>query len=296
MTTNSQGWVFDVPYGQIVNTDVKCQPDGITMSWLSRMFIAGGTSTVWSAGPLVCPDAYMTMATSRVGEGSTWVECCPSSYTLLPSNICTSPISLSQILTYAMRNPSMAPDKLTYVPAHPEITTQAVFSTTTMQSASHLRGLGIAGFVFGDKVVSTVSTMKPSMNTITRLSPTVGGPSLIQVSATAGSYIGGETKKKGLGSGAKVGVGVSVGVAVLLAAAFLVFFVMKRRKKQRVVELDETEVVRDSSTIKVKKIVSADGSSSTVVSSQGGVPHISGMPSELHGGAQEPKKPVKYRW
>ncbi|KAH6667611.1 hypothetical protein B0J14DRAFT_659062 [Halenospora varia] len=277
MTTNSQGWVFDVPYGQIVNTDVKCQPDGITTSWLSRMFQAGGASTVWSAGPLVCPDA---------------------SYTLLPSNVCTSPISLSQILTFAMRNPSMAPDKLTYVPAHPKITTQAVFSTTTMASASHLRGLGVAGFVFDEKVVA-MPTPTSMTSTGTRLVPTVSGPSPIGDSQTTSSFIGDETKKKGLGNGAKVGVGVGVGVGVvvLVAVAFLLLFLMKRRKRQRGAKMNEMAAVEKSPS-EVKEIVSSDGGGggSTVVSSQGGISHPSGMPSELYGGAQEPSKPVKYRW
>lgn len=71
---------FDPGYGLSIDINAKCVPEAVTSWWETRdaRLTAGGVTTIYSIGPLVCPDAYTTALTSVFDSAKTQILCCPS--------------------------------------------------------------------------------------------------------------------------------------------------------------------------------------------------------------------------
>ena len=71
---------FDPGYGLNVNPSVTCEPPEVT-TWWEQGLLGGGDSsghTAVSIGPLVCPESFVTVATSIKNYSSTLAMCCPA--------------------------------------------------------------------------------------------------------------------------------------------------------------------------------------------------------------------------
>lgn len=65
---------FDPAYGNDDETSVICGPRPVTLWWETP----GIDGTAISLGPLMCPDSWVTVATSIRSSTSTNIMCCPS--------------------------------------------------------------------------------------------------------------------------------------------------------------------------------------------------------------------------
>ena len=97
----------------------------------------------------------------------------------------------------------------------------AAFSTTTMQASSVAYGIPVNGWVF------TSATSSRSTSGATRTtSPSEGASSA--PSPTGSAFV---SDSPSLSTGAKVGLGVGIPIAVIGLAALLAVFLLRRRKK-----------------------------------------------------------------
>ncbi|KAH6663181.1 hypothetical protein B0J14DRAFT_662169 [Halenospora varia] len=228
----NQGYVFDIPYGLIVNTSLKCQPEAFSAIWLSEYYKVGGSLTTWKAGPLTCPEAYETMTTSVVNSQTTSIFCGPKSYALQPGfdvNICTSSITSGQVLTYAVHNPFIDASAITFIPPFPDITKQAVFTTTTLSSNTYVRGFGLNGYIFNDNS-GTQPTTPPSVTS----SAISNKPSSSSGTSSTALNVIPTQASSGLSSSAKTGIGVGVSIGVLAIMSLVLLWAFWRRRNRTV--------------------------------------------------------------
>ncbi len=71
---------WDPGYGIFVQPGLQCLPPQVT-SWWDAVHLSSidFSKTAISIGPVVCPEAYATAATSVNAASSTFVACCPRS-------------------------------------------------------------------------------------------------------------------------------------------------------------------------------------------------------------------------
>ncbi|KAF4634093.1 hypothetical protein G7Y89_g4012 [Cudoniella acicularis] len=154
---NMAGVAFD-PDANYAN---KCLPTQVTSWWQigNSSLSNAGVSTVYSLGPLVCPEIYTTAMTSTFGDGRTQIACCPLNYTfvnLLPPSStpqCTSPLTVGQVILYDEG---------------------FVVGSVTVTSSWHMVGAQINGVNFGTNYAPT-PTAAP--NSSTSSSPTTASSS-----------------------------------------------------------------------------------------------------------------------
>jgi hypothetical protein len=73
------GVAFDPGYGITVDPASVCMPSQVTLWWETETApTVNGVATLYSIGPIVCPEAYSTIGSSVVNAESTLVVCCPS--------------------------------------------------------------------------------------------------------------------------------------------------------------------------------------------------------------------------
>lgn len=70
---------FDPGYGITVDPELICMPSQATLWWETETApTVDEVATLYSIGPVVCPEAHTTAGTSVVNADSTFVACCPS--------------------------------------------------------------------------------------------------------------------------------------------------------------------------------------------------------------------------
>ncbi|KAI1324337.1 hypothetical protein F5Y16DRAFT_307883 [Xylariaceae sp. FL0255] len=75
---------FDPGYGFDIDSSVDCEPSAVTTWWEQGRFGGGNIPghTAVSIGPMICPDGWSTVISSKRSMSSTLAMCCPSGYHL----------------------------------------------------------------------------------------------------------------------------------------------------------------------------------------------------------------------
>ncbi|RDW73318.1 hypothetical protein BP6252_07225 [Coleophoma cylindrospora] len=175
-------YVYDPAYGQTVSSDLSCLPTEATQ-WLNGATTVSGVSTVYSLGPLVCPEAYTTVSTS-INTGS-------STYSSGRDGVCTSAMTYGQVVTYAA----------------PAGNNEASFTeaTTTLKTAEPMMAVPVEGYNFE---VLTASSATPTSSLPTTSSSTSANSTGLHQGAKIGIGVG-------------VGTGAAIGIAIGTALLFL---------------------------------------------------------------------------
>ncbi|KAK0105492.1 hypothetical protein ONS95_004146 [Cadophora gregata] len=213
---------FDPYYGRWIDTAVKCLATEQTRWWEQH---SDGITTNINLGPFACPTGYTTATISSVNPLTSFVGCCPSSYTFLGSFLgaatlgqCHSPLKVGQTIV-----------------AKSTIDTNFNWKDTTavvIGNGFSVAAVHVNGFVFREKALTTpastsVSTTQPGTSSTTS--------SVQPLNTSIQSIVPVETApvtSEGLSNGAKIGIGVGISLGVLgtvcLAAAI---FILKRRTR-----------------------------------------------------------------
>ncbi|RDW87469.1 hypothetical protein BP5796_03163 [Coleophoma crateriformis] len=266
-------YVYDPAYGQTVDNELSCLPTEATQS-LSGATTVSGVSTVYSLGPLVCPEAYMTVSTSVNTGSSTSVVCCPTCAEHLQpplavrrnpfvrnlpqssgrDGVCTSAMTSGQIMTYAA----------------PAGNNEASFTeaTTTLKTAVPMMAVPVEGYNFG---ALTASSATPTASLPTTSSST-------------------SASSTGLHQGAKIGIGVGVGTGAAIGIAIGTALLFLRRRKYVGVQypVPASELPADDGSGEAKEMPGSSSFSATDSHSpvkQESAQEIDGrsQPAELYG-------------
>ncbi|KAI1081322.1 hypothetical protein F5B20DRAFT_535628 [Whalleya microplaca] len=198
---------WDPGYGVEVKRDATCLPREATAWWLQERALPQNTETVYSLGPVTCPQAYYTATKSVQDASSTYVACCPLNYDFIKfqangaTGECTSELKVGDSVTYAERESGSW-----------KITTSSVSTST------NVAGIQVNGWTFATATGSS-------------------GDGTSGCAASATQDVGNSTC--GLGNqpsgatAAGIGIGVGLGVAGLAALGASLFMYYKARKAAR---------------------------------------------------------------
>ncbi|PMD59208.1 uncharacterized protein K444DRAFT_664331 [Hyaloscypha bicolor E] len=197
---------YDPYYGMSIDRSLTCLPPFATAWWSQSTTTPLLTHT--SLGPFVCPGGYTTATSSVVNDISTFVGCCPSSYTFEGTKDsgtlgqCNSPLSVGQVLTYIDLTSSLH-----------------TASATISSEGASVFGVQLNGYIFAPS--STASSSSSILSLATSTGPTVS-PTSSQTPSTGG-----------LSTGVRAAIGVGVSLAVLgLCALFVSLFCIRRYRKK----------------------------------------------------------------
>ncbi|TAQ89227.1 hypothetical protein B7494_g2430 [Chlorociboria aeruginascens] len=223
--------VFDPNIGLISSDWASCQPTQLTSWWLTPTDVTTGVKTLYSIGPLVCPEAYTTAGTSVIASGMS------SAYTfarLFAAGIigqCTSDLTSGAIITYVQ-----------------ELTSGNLYGglqslSTTLDADFSMIGVPINGMFFEAAVTATTTSASSTSSSLTSASLTaaslISTNTISSLSSTLPTVVSATTtvvisSTNELSTSAKAGIGVGVtlgGIAILALIAFL--FTSSRRKAQK---------------------------------------------------------------
>ncbi|RDW60259.1 hypothetical protein BP5796_11865 [Coleophoma crateriformis] len=215
---------FDPYYAQSIDSRITCLPPAATLWWDQTQQIPA--QTVTSLGPFVCPGLYTTASTSNVNGLSTFIACCPSSYTfqsVLSSGLgqCNSELSASQLFTYASFDLSA---------------TEWTIATTTISSQASVFAVHVNGYAFAASTVSSTSSTSGSQTTAAysqaTLSSTIASTS--SPSSTFDTSDHTSVQASGaLSTGAKAGIGIGISLVIIGLSCVVAAFLFKRRRQRK---------------------------------------------------------------
>ncbi|KAK4158586.1 hypothetical protein C8A00DRAFT_28598 [Chaetomidium leptoderma] len=219
---------YDPGYGLDIDSRVKCAPPAVTTWWeqgrLGRGNDAGHTAA--SLGPMICPNAWSTVATSVKGS-STQAMCCPPDFYLANAirgsavGDCQSDVSSGAVLTYAS----------TPLESHDAWT----IATTTLTSLSRVGAIAVVGWNIA--METTSSSTASSTASPTTSAPTSSSTSTVSSEPTStdlgSGVVSGGAESSGLPTGAAIGIGVGVGLGVIGIAALIATIYLLRSRKRK---------------------------------------------------------------
>ncbi|KUJ23401.1 uncharacterized protein LY89DRAFT_728152 [Mollisia scopiformis] len=208
---------------------------------------------------------YTIASTSIVNSLTTFVACCPSSYTfygtqyetLDPIFQCASSVSIGQTLKFDI------------------VTDIDVFVTNTTVNKDiyfSVYAVPINGYVFADATTSTSQSKTSTAGAIVPQTPTIPQTSTPLPATTSISTLNVNSSTSGLSTGAKIGICVGTSLAVLGFCGLIVAFFLIRRSKNSIRQhergsLMETRALTpelpDSETIRRKPVASQRASATT---------------------------------
>ncbi|OTB08998.1 hypothetical protein M426DRAFT_7027 [Hypoxylon sp. CI-4A] len=190
--------------------DVTCLPKPAT-TWWRQNAIGPIEDTIFSIGPITCPQDYYTASVSAKDASSTFVACCPIDYDFVtflgPGNTgeCTSEVKQGDIVTYATSSTDW------------KVTSSTVTEDTTVAA------IPVNGWQFatptGDSAYSTGSCAASVSEALAN--------AVASGNASCDAVAGGGISP---GAAAGIGVGVSLGVMGLAALGAGLFMMYRTRK------------------------------------------------------------------
>lgn len=207
------GW--DPGYELFVPGAATCLPPQMLTWWDADKLTLGidTTKTKLSVGPIVCPEAYTTATTITNAGKSTFVACCPSSYSFQSvyavgdTGQCVSRLRVGKPVVYMTRN---------------SLSSWVETTSTVEATSSWVIGIQLNGWLFPD------STATPSSTFATQTATTTADPT----SSAAGSDTPSSAADSGLSTGAKAGIGIGVGLGAVAILAVVGALMFRRRKRK----------------------------------------------------------------
>ncbi|KAK7455428.1 hypothetical protein Landi51_02632 [Colletotrichum acutatum] len=217
---------YDPGYGIDIDTRVRCAPPAVTTWWeQGRLGLNDGEGHIAvSIGPLVCPERWVTVATSVKNDtSSTLAMCCPQGIAGSVEGDCRSDLLSGAVITYASTS---APD-----------TSSWTMATSTLTQPGFVGAIAVLGWNIEEtaatpiaRVTVTDATPTPTnavkINTLALPRETASTTTLPPSGATSTP----ESAALPLPTAIGIGVGAVVGV---IALAILGFFLWRRKRKQQ---------------------------------------------------------------
>ncbi|KAK1533469.1 hypothetical protein CPAR01_10177 [Colletotrichum paranaense] len=218
---------YDPGYGIDIDTRVRCAPPAVTTWWeQGRLGLNDGEGhTAVSIGPLVCPERWVTVATSIKNDtSSTLAMCCPQGIAGSVEGDCRSDLLSGAVITYASTS---APD-----------TSSWTMVTSTLTQPGFVGAIAVLGWNIEETAATPIARV-----TVTDATPTptnavnVNTPALPRETAStttlspSGATSTPEPAALPLTTAIGIGVGAVVGVIALVILGF--FFWRRKRKQQR---------------------------------------------------------------
>ncbi|KAK1712773.1 hypothetical protein BDP67DRAFT_516870 [Colletotrichum lupini] len=223
---------YDPGYGIDIDTRVRCAPPAVTTWWeQGRLGLNDGEGhTAVSIGPLVCPERWVTVATSVKNDtSSTLAMCCPQDYTLIRGiagsveGDCRSDLLSGAVITYASTS---APDASSWT-----------MVTSTLIQPGFVGAIAVLGWNIEETAATPIARVTDTDATPTPTNAVnVNTPALPRETAStttlspSGATSTPEPAALPLTTAIGIGVGAVVGV---IALAILGFFFWRRKRKQQ---------------------------------------------------------------
>ncbi|KXH51852.1 hypothetical protein CNYM01_11237 [Colletotrichum nymphaeae SA-01] len=224
---------YDPGYGIDIDTRVRCAPPAVTTWWeQGRLGLNDGEGHIAvSIGPLVCPERWVTVATSVKNDtSSTLAMCCPQDYTLIRGiagsveGDCRSDLLSGAVITYASTS---APD-----------TSSWTMVTSTLTQPGFVGAIAVLGWNIEETAATPIERV-----TVTDATPTptnavnVNTPALPRETAStttlSPSGAASTPERAALPLTTAIGIGVGALVGVIALAILGLFFWRRKRKQQR---------------------------------------------------------------
>ncbi|KAI1380736.1 hypothetical protein F4677DRAFT_196371 [Hypoxylon crocopeplum] len=206
---------WDPGYGIEVDTKATCLPKAATTWWLQDRF-GPISDSVFSLGPVTCPQDYYTATVSAKDATSTFIACCPFNYGfasfMAPGNTgqCTSKLKKGDIVTFAQRDSGW------------KITSSTATEATTVAAVQ------VNGWTFATPTESTTESATDGTHncdaSITQALASQIATGNASCDATCSH------SQISAGAAAGIGIGVSFGVTGLAALGAGLFMMYRRRK------------------------------------------------------------------
>ncbi|KAF4625171.1 hypothetical protein G7Y89_g13001 [Cudoniella acicularis] len=213
-SNNWEGYAYDIPFGMVVNTSVKCQPDAATASWVSSVYSVGGqVFTYGMHNPTIDPVSI------------TYVPANPSITNQVV--MATTTVTSNWHMRVAGIGGYVFDDVVT-------ATAAASTSPTTIQSSS--------GKVLVTATQSSAGTGAFQNSTQTGLTTSTLSSTLQSSSQTAffGTITSQAQVASNLSPGAKVGLGIGIAVGILGFIALIVAVYLLRFRRQKTISGDDS--------------------------------------------------------
>ncbi|KAL7623253.1 hypothetical protein AAE478_006934 [Parahypoxylon ruwenzoriense] len=215
---------WDPGYGVEIRTDATCLPKPVTIWWMQD-HLGPIRETIFSLGPVTCPQDYYTATASAKDLSSTYVACCPINYDFVRllgpggTGQCTSAIKKDSIVTYAQRDSGSW--KIT---------------SSSATEATSAAAIPVNGWIFAAQTGSTTNSANCDAAVSEALATYVETENSSCAAANAGILTP--------GAAAGIGVGVSLGVTGLAALGAGLFMMYRRRKTDRIKPENERHIAQ----------------------------------------------------
>lgn len=232
---------YGIPSLNLPKNPPSCLPPQWTSWWTQN-----NSATITSLGPFTCPQQWSTVSTFEVDGSSTLVLCCPKSVYSSPELVSTGLFG-ARGYDFSYYRPNGAVDECTsyatlgqVLHLYPQGTDSFTGQlTTTVTTSSVVIAAHINGYVFKNQVVVPAST---SVSSVTGTSAVASAFASSSPTSSPSSSTSASTSSKvdttsqaqqtsdGLPTGAKIGIGIAVPLAVIRIAALLAAFFLLRRR------------------------------------------------------------------